>query len=87
MNRFMDLPLNEQASLVLLCLLEDVATEKRTMASIEYHIHDLYKIISDHYNVPDQEVNLIVEAVAKRGVEMLPGYADGRTTEATAEAS
>jgi len=87
LKRFVDLTLEDQASIVLLSLLEDVANEKRTMAGIEHHVHQLYDILRDHFDVPSQEVDTVVVAVAKRGVEMLPGYVigeeDGSGTDGT----
>lgn len=73
-KQFVDLTYHEQAVIVLLALLEDVATEKRTMAGIEHHIAMLFNVISEHFDLPDHEVEIVVEAVAKRGVEMLPGW-------------
>jgi len=73
-KKFIDLNYHEQAVIVLLALLEDVATEKRTMAGIEHHVSMLFNVISEHFNVSDHEVEVVVEAVAKRGVEMLPGW-------------
>ena len=83
MRKMIDLSLTEQASIVLLCLLEDVVTEKRTMATIDYHVSCLWQILADAYDLPDQEVDFVVEAVAKRGVEMLPAYDVGNTPEGT----
>jgi hypothetical protein len=71
---FFELSLEDQATIVLLSLLEDVANEKRTMAGVEHHVHDLYSLLSKHFDVPSQEVDMIVQAVAHRGIEMLPGY-------------
>jgi len=73
-KQFIDLTYEDQAMVVLLALLEDVATEKRTMAGIEHHISMLFNVISEYLDLPDHEVEIVVEAVAKRGVEMLPGY-------------
>lgn len=74
MGRFIDLSLPQQAALVLIALLDDIANEKRTVAELEYHIHGLYNIISAAWPVPDQEVELVIGQVAHKGVEMLPGY-------------
>ena len=74
MTKFIDLSLQDQATIVLISVLEDVATEKRTLQGLEHHIHALYNIVFKKYDVPDQEVNLIVDAVASKGVEMLPGF-------------
>lgn len=74
MKAFTDLKLEDQAALVLLCLLEDVANESRTMAGVEHHIHMLYAILENHFDVPDQEVEAVVSAVARSGVEMLPAF-------------
>ena len=73
-KQFIELTYHEQAVVVLLALLEDVATEKRTMAGLEHHISMLFNVISEHFDLPDHEVEAVVDAVAKRGVEMLPGY-------------
>ncbi len=81
MRKMIDLSLTEQASIVLLCLLEDVATEKRTMAGIDYHVSRLWEILAEQYDLVDDEVNLVVEAVAKRGVEMLPAFQVGEQNE------
>ena len=74
LRKFVDLPYHEQAIIVLLALLEDVTTEKRTMAGIEHHVATLFNVVAEHFDVPDQEVEMVVDLVAKRGVEMLPGY-------------
>ena len=74
MRKMVDLSLVEQASVVLLCLLEDVVTEKRTLAGIDHHVEGLWTILGDHFDIPDQEVEAVVTAVAKRGIEMLPAY-------------
>ncbi len=74
MKALTDLPLHDQAVIALLGLLEDVATEKRKMVGIQHHVNSLWNIVSKHYDVPMQEVDFIIEAVAQRGVEMLPGW-------------
>ena len=74
MNKFIDLTLPQQAALVLIALLDDIANEKRTIAELEYHIHGLYNILSAAWQVPDQEVEAVIAAVATYGVEMLPAY-------------
>jgi hypothetical protein len=73
-RNFTDLSLPEQASIVLISILDDIANGKRTIAAVEAHVADLYRILTVAYNVPDQDTNLVVEAVAKAGIEMLPGY-------------
>lgn len=71
---FIDLPLQDQAAIVLIQLLEDVALHKRTMAGVEAHIMDLFNHVSDAFNVPAKEVKLVTDKVATYGITMLPGY-------------
>jgi hypothetical protein len=74
MRHFQDLPLPDQATIVLITLLEDIADGKRTKAGVGYHINGLFGILSDSYDVPAKEAQMVAEKVAKYGIELLPAY-------------
>jgi hypothetical protein len=74
MKAFVDLPLEDQASIVLTQILEDVALGKRTMAGVQSHIADLFNLVGDAFNVPASEVKLVTDKVASYGVTLLPAY-------------
>ena len=74
MKAFVDLPVEDQAVTVLVQLLEDVALGRRTMAGVEAHMGDLFNLVSEAFDVPVKEVQLVAEKVAKYGITMLPGY-------------
>lgn len=76
MNSFLDLDFKDQCSLVLVTLLEDVAHGKRTFASIQYAVGDLFDSLGDEFDVPYQEVRQVAEAVARGGIRVLPGYVE-----------
>ena len=74
MNKFEDLTLLQQATIVLINILEGVISGRFTMAGVEPHVNQLFKILSQELDVPLAEANLVTNAVAERGVEALPGY-------------
>lgn len=87
---FLDLSLPEQAAIILVTIMDDVASGKRTLASVEHHIGELYEILAVAWNVPEKEVAKVAEAVASKGVEMLPAFPKemiGEQTEAQADGS
>ena len=71
---FISLTLPQQAALVLIGLMDDLANNKKTVAEIEHHVSGLYAIVDTAFPVDDAELNLIIEAVARQGIEMLPAY-------------
>ena len=79
MKAFVDLSIEDQASVVLTTLLDDVAHNRRTMAGIQHHMGDLYNLLSEHFDVSIKEVQKVTEAVAKYGIRMLPGYKEEDT--------
>lgn len=89
MNAFIDLNLEDQAAVVLIQLLDDVASGRKTMAAIEHHMGDLYNLLGKSFDCSAKEVTTVTAAVAKYGIRMLPGYKeedeDGGTNEGGGE--
>ncbi len=73
MKTITDLPLVDQAAVVLLTILEDIASGQRTMAGVETHVADLFNMLSASYDIPFAEVKTVADSVARYGVQMLPG--------------
>jgi hypothetical protein len=73
MPAFVQLPLRDQAAIVLIQILQDVIEGRTTKAQVEYVIGELYETLSDSFDVSEREARLVTQAVAKSGVRMLPG--------------
>ena len=85
MKAFIDLSLEDQAVIVLVQILDDVAAGKRTQAGIEHHLGDLYNLVGAAFDVSTKEVQKVTEAVAKYGVRMLPAYEEDEDDGGTPE--
>lgn len=74
MKSFVELPVADQAAIVLVTLLEDVALGKRSMASVQYAVGDLYQLLASSFDIPAKEARQVAAAVARHGIRVLPGY-------------
>lgn len=74
MKSFVALPVADQAAIVLVTLLEDVALGKRSMASVQYAVADLYQLLATSFDIPQREARQVASAVARHGIRVLPGY-------------
>lgn len=76
MKSFVQLQLEDQAAVVLLTLLEDVVHNRRSFASVEHSVGDLFSLLADSYDIPIAEARQVANAVARHGIRMLPGYTE-----------
>ncbi len=74
MKSFVDLPVADQAAIVLVTILEEVAMGKRTMASVAHPVSDLFHLLAESFDIPQREAQHVAAAVARHGIRVLPGY-------------
>ena len=43
------------------------------MQKVEHHVAELFNLLSEAYDIPEKEVQIVADSVARYGVQMLPG--------------